>query len=343
MINIKQKYKGLDLEIIIDEIGAQIIDCKVSDGNKVVHLMHNGATTPGTSWDATAKNLFPNPGPVLPKTYEGFDEAQAQFLDKLNANSDKSKTYTHRGGLYTMKQHGFAQSKKFDVQGQGKDYAVLSLRNDDQTTSEFPNKFAYHVVVSLAEKNTPADEIGFKYQTVANNLDTKPMVAGMGWHPSFAMPFGKENYKVIITGKDGRHEEYSAADILDKGKATELAGGEIDVHLIYVNPENKQPYLVTTMTSNEKVFILWGRNGQNSSDFICLEPWNTSSRKISNLSKKAYMSNQDLLNLEKDGVKMLDAGEVSQLSANVVFGTKYLDLLLSSNFAKEIDNNAPQK
>ncbi len=330
MVKLKKKFDDYELRITIDEVGAQIIDCCAVVNGVEVHLMHNGATTEGTSWNATAKNLFPNPGPVLPKEYDGFDERQIDVLTSLNAGDDKNKTITHRGGLYRMPQHGIAPLLTFKSMANGEDYSVLVLQSGDNTTTMFPNKFNFSVITSLLD-----NALGFSYRMVAENRDTKPMVAGIGWHPSFAMPFGKENYKIVVKNNaTGKTEEYSAADIIDKGKATSLKGGDCELSLIYVEPTTNTEYLVVKMDTKEKELILWGRNGQNSDDFVCLEPWNTESRKVSLISKKAYMSDDDLYGLRKDGAVILPPDQSTELNESVSFGTDYLNLLAATYQAK---------
>ena len=47
--------------MIVDKVGAQVVSLKI-DG---VEVMFQGALNPSNAqWKASAKNLFPNPGPV---------------------------------------------------------------------------------------------------------------------------------------------------------------------------------------------------------------------------------------------------------------------------------------
>lgn len=319
--------------ILVDKVGAQIVDCglQLHNDSKIIHLMHMGATTPGTSWNATAKNLFPNPGPVLPKDFEGFDKDQKETLLALNSNAeDKVKAYTNRGGIYKMAQHGFAQSMEFKVLGKSSKYCVLRLRSNDETYSQYPCEFSYTVIPSIEE-----DGFAINYQTSVNNLDNKPIIAGMGWHPSFAMYFGKKNYVISYIDKKTRNIKYIPAEEIIKNGSKMLKEGSTEVKLIYIEPISKKRMDVVTLKSDCEKIVLWGKEDNTSSDFICIEPWNSESRSISKLSKKKMMSNKDIEDLKDEGVAVVLPGEEKFLIATVNFDETYLRHMLTKIKYKE--------
>ncbi len=321
------KIKNKNSEVVIDSIGAQIVSYKING----VEIMFQGAINPQENqWAGTAKNLFPNPGPVADKSSN-----PVIIEGEENGRSGKYTKYTHNSGVYFMKQHGFVQDKPFEVQGKGNDWCMLSTRADDKTYLQFPFEFKYDMLISI-------DENGLGYQATAKNLDNKPMVSGLGWHPAFKLHKGCKNYVVVFRNlkiNDGKNipeenKEYSAEEVVNSDSAITFDGiEEADVEILYINDKGERiPYL--KMHTNEPNFLLWSRAKENESqeDFICLEPWNTKSKQISKLT-----SQDKTRTLSESGTVILEPGEENFLIVPIKIDEEYIKMLQKEN-SEEIES-----
>ncbi len=330
-LNIK---KG-NTELMVDKIGAQIVSMKVNG----IEVMFQGALDPENSqWQGTAKNLFPNPGPVG-KTSDKYGELK-QVAFERNGKIEKHTEYYHNGGVYHMGQHGFAQSLDYDVQSQQSDTLVLSISADDQTVKEYPYDFKYTVAYQID------GEGGLDYTSIATNKDTKPMLAGMGWHPAFKLHDHKSKYKLVF--KNLKKEEgceiqedvfYDIDELIDSGKSVRFEGiKSVDVFIIYEQFGKYVPYV--NMHSEEPILILWSRprdseNANQKEDFICIEPWNQTPRQIQKLTTQDKTKTID-------GAVIIEPKTESVLNANVCVNTEYAKIIASqfsqTKESEEVDN-----
>ena len=313
------KLKNGNAELTVDRVGAQIVSYKV-DG---VEIMYQGALNPENSmWKATAKNLFPNPGPIGTEN-EKWGELKTETYN-VNGKEEKHTIYVHNGGLYHMGQHGFAQSEEFDVHAKRKNYCVLSISSDrQQTYTQYPYKFTYYVVLELGEDGN------LNYMTCAQNDDTKPMLAGMGWHPAFKLYGDSKKYKLFFENLEKEdscevqegvgYDIYS--DVISKSKSKAFSGiKSADIVLCYErNPGEFLPYL--KMHTSEPNLILWSKNRENESqeEFICIEPWNTMPRQISKLTTQ-----DKTRELSESGAVIIEPSEKSYLKAGVNIYPEYI-------------------
>jgi len=267
----------------IDTNGAQLVALKV-DG---VDILFDGALKPEKAqWPASAKNLFPNPGPVG-TTNDQLGELETVDLDVGNGTSKKHVIYQHNGGKYAMTQHGFAQYKDFNVQGKTETSCLMSITHNDGTWSEYPYKFKYAVGMDVDENGN------FVYSTFARNDDTKPMLAGFGWHPAFKLHGDPSRYRIVVTNlvpgenctlEEGK--EYTIEELVREGKSEIFTGiKSADITLVYKKENGKTlPYL--TMHTDQPTLVLWSKPAteKSQSNFICIEPWNTTPRQIQKLT-----------------------------------------------------------
>lgn len=304
-----QVHNGEDI-LTVDTTGAQIVSWVV-DG---LEVMYQGAldsklssSKPEPAWAATAKNLFPNPGPMgsqndrfgVPVLDENGKEAGRYTLPK----EGKVTTYYHNGGVYQMGQHGFAQNEEYKVLSkvvkEGKNgvcrtsgtNVVMTITDElNDTAGKYPYKFAHSIVYDLAKKG------GISYEAHAQNNDNKPMVAGQGWHPAFKLHGDPASYVIRIENlktKDGAKCELTEGqiikiydEVISKDASVHYGGiAEADISLYYLTPGKKiVKYL--TMHTTEPELILWSRHAsqEGQESFIAIEPWNTPSRMISELT-----------------------------------------------------------
>ncbi len=338
------KLKNGNSELVVDILGAQIVSYKV-DG---VEVMYQGALNPENSkWKFSSKNLFPNPGPVGTSNENGeLNTAEYHVRDGV---VEKHVEYTHNGGIYHMGQHGPIQHKKFTINGKTKDSCVLSVRSDDYTYNEYPYDFIYYMVLGLEKDGS------LSYKTIAQNNDTKPMLAGMGWHPAFALHKNPSKYTIIFKNLNAKPDakitrtvsqngtatkvseplkadtEYTIDEnIVMNGKSEQITGIEsADIVLLYENEHGEKiPYI--TMHTEEPVLILWSRPKDNVSqeDFLCIEPWNTTPRQINKL-----ITQDKTRELKKTGAVIIEPNEQSELNASVYINPEFLKVL-------ELENNS---
>lgn len=315
------KIKNKSSEVTIDSVGAQIVSYKING----VEIMFQGAINPQENqWAGTAKNLFPNPGPVADKSSN-----PVIIEGEENGRSGKYTKYTHNSGVYFMKQHGFVQDKPFEVQGKGNDWCMLSTRADDKTYLQFPFDFKYDMLITISES-------GLAYQATAKNLDNKPMVAGLGWHPAFKLHKGCKHYAVVFKNlktKEGKcvpeeGKDYPAEEVVYSDSAVKFDGiEEADVEIVYIDEKgNRTPYL--TMHTTEPYMLLWSRAKENDlqDDFICLEPWNTQTKQISKLTTQ-----DKTRQLSEEGTVILEPSEERSLIVPIKIDEEYVKMLQKEN------------
>ncbi len=330
-------------ELVVDLLGAQIVNYKV-DG---VEIMYQGASNPDNSkWKFSSKNLFPNPGPVGTSNERG--ELSTAMYEVREGVTEKHVEYTHNGGIYHMGQHGPIQHKQFKVHGKTEDSCVLGVRADEYSYNEYPYEFMYFVVLQLEKDGS------LTYKTIAQNNDNKAMLAGMGWHPAFALHKQPSKYKIVyknlkaetnaqiirtvnVDGKPTKvsspllpdHEYEIDEGIVKAGKSEQIVGiKSADVVLMYENEDGEKiPYI--TMHTEEPTLVLWSRPKDNDTqeDFLCIEPWNTTSRQINNLTTQDKTHE-----LKKKGAVVIEPNEQSELEVNVSINPDYLKEL-------ELDND----
>lgn len=306
-----QVKNGKDV-LTVDTIGAQVVSWKVNG----LEVMYQGAldsqdeTKPvQPAWAATAKNLFPNPGPMgsendrfgEPIYNEDGTFSGRHKLQKLGKNT----TYFHNGGVYQMGQHGFAQSEEYKVlskvnlnehtgiyEAQNSDIVLTITDELNETWDKYPYKFAHSLVYSLTDNGSIC------YESHAQNNDNKPMVAGQGWHPAFKLHGNPSDYRLEIRNlkkKKGCEESCALqegqlidiyTDVISPDKSVHYGGiAEADLVLLYKKPDgNVIEYL--SMHTTQPELILWSRKAQEEGQehFIAIEPWNSPSRIISELT-----------------------------------------------------------
>ncbi len=345
--------KNGNAELVIDTKGAQVVSYKING----VELMYQGANNPDNSvWKATAKNLFPNPGPVgatqeIPVTKideNGHKKTIKELIKKLqtaefdvDGKTETHTIYEYNGSTsFHMGQHGIAHSKTYSVVSKDQKSCVLSFFNEDKNDANFPFIYTYSVLVALE------DDGRLTYSTIAQNNDTEPMPGGMGWHPAFALHQNPERYTIVFknlkakqhpvrtyTIKKGEEKikqteqliegkEYSInKNIVQAGLSEQFSGiKSADVVLMYETDNGRKiPYL--TMHIKEPIVVLWSKPKKNDTqeDFICIEPWNTTPRQINNLTTQEHTRD-----LRKNGAIIIEPNQQRYLAAKLTINPEYL-------------------
>ncbi|WBH17660.1 aldose 1-epimerase family protein [Sphingomonas radiodurans] len=152
------------LTAAINPLGAELSSLKDADGRE---LMTNADPA---FWTGRAPLLFPVVGKPADETIR---------VD---------------GGLYPMKQHGFARRLPFAVIEQGNTRALFRLTASEETRTHYPFDFTLDALFRLDDA-TLCIEI-----TIHNPADT-PLPASFGFHPAFAwpLPYGRDRADHRIT------------------------------------------------------------------------------------------------------------------------------------------------
>ena len=322
--------------IIVDRIGGQLVSYKING----VEILSQGALRPeSSSWPATAKNLFPNPGKVGGKFQDyaykiiekdgfqqevidelGEDEALQEF--KINSKNNKIVRYSLNGIPYRIAQHGFAQDMEFQVRGKQANGCIMSIETSPETLEQYPFKFRYNLGYEI-------DEFGrLMYDASCSNLDDKAIVAGMGWHPAFLLHDKKRTDNYVVFFKNLKKtkdcpvvegQAYSISDIVNAGKSVVIDGIiSADVLLLYEYQGGHMCQYLTMHTEEPKL-VLWSKPlyNENQNPFICIEPWNTESGVLGELSVQEKTR-------EIQGANVIEPGHTSFLSASVEVNDEYL-------------------
>ncbi|RYY16634.1 MAG: aldose 1-epimerase family protein, partial [Chitinophagaceae bacterium] len=93
----------------------------------------------------------------------------------------KNGEYKYKGKNYELPRHGFSREKMFQVTSAGKDEAVFTLVDDEETRAVYPFQFRFRLKYSLFD-NT----VSVTYEVL--NLSEGDMFFSVGGHPAFRVP-----------------------------------------------------------------------------------------------------------------------------------------------------------
>ena len=122
-----------------------------------------------------------------------------------------------KGRPYEMDRHGFARRSEFSVVERGEDFAVLELREDEQTLAQYPYHFRLRVTHRVTEN-------GFSTAFQVVNTGDRPMPFCIGAHTGINCPLcpGEqfEDYELVFD------EPEQAASLLLTGDGLITSGQE---------------------------------------------------------------------------------------------------------------------
>lgn len=222
------------------------------------------------------------------------------------AGSVREGTYTHRGVLYHMDKHGFAQESIFTVVEQAPTRARFRLTENEQTLAHYPFRFTLDVIYELQ-----GNALAVSY-VVKNNSDEK-MYFSIGAHEAYYTPEGIEDYDVIfdeavtlestslvgplLTNHKTRMLTNSTTlPLYDKHFTTDaLVFEKISCHgLTLRNRKNEKSVHVSFPFAENLLF--WHKP---SAPYMCVEPWAGIPDRLGNGKELS----------EKEGIVALDIGE----------------------------------
>lgn len=238
----------------IDPLGAELVSLRDADGRELM------TDADPAYWTGHAPLLFP-------------------IVGRLNGDALRVD-----GRFYTMKQHGFARRRTFELAEQGESHATFILRDDAQTRAAWPFAFELRATYRL-DGATLAIGIDVK-----NPDRERAMPASFGFHPAFAwpLPYGgaREDHRILFD-----REEMGSLAALDNGliapgeRESPLDGRTFwlrdelfhDDALIWMAPASRSLRYGTSdgpqldiAFEGMPTLAIWTKPGAR---FVCIEPW----------------------------------------------------------------------
>ena len=106
-------------------------------------------------------------------------------------------TYTYDGIEYSLRCHGIARYRAFQLTDRTATKLTFRLTEDEDSLKEYPFKFEFFIRYELKEATL---EISF----IVKNTDEKELIFALGGHPGFNVPFGNgafEDYYLEFSEK----------------------------------------------------------------------------------------------------------------------------------------------
>lgn len=226
---------------------------------------------------------------------------------RLNGNY-----YLYKGKRYDMEIHGFARSRRFQVESLDSDRMTLLLVSDQRTKAQYPFAFEFRVRFVLERKS-----LHVTYETV--NTGEENMYFSFGGHEGYACPEGVEAYELVFP-----EDETITRHLLRNGF---LYGDTEEIHLedhrlaLDYREFERCTYVFRGLNSRRVILAPRGNDGHDKvrpslcvefagfpvlalwtlqdRKYLCIEPWCGSSENEHTESRLE----------EKPGILMLEAGE----------------------------------
>lgn len=278
-----QTIKNEFLEVKINELGAELMSIKASDGTE--YLWQGDPKY----WRDRAPNIFP-------------------YVARLTDGK-----YTLFGNTYEMKIHGFAKSTLFSANCISESEVILTITENKETLKMYPYSFELSVHYRL-EGNKLINEY------IVKNRDNKQMYFGLGGHPGFNVPFADntkfEDYYLQFAG-DGTPTRIGFSETcfitgndapfkLEAGNKISLKHDMFDEDAIVLKGTAKCVTLKSDKTEksvkvsfpNMKYIGFWHRP-KTDAPYVCIEPWSSLPSRQDIIEDLA--TQPDLVSLEADG------------------------------------------
>lgn len=197
----------------------------------------------------------------------------------------KDDQYRTEGQTYSMKQHGFARRRDFNVLEQDKKHLKFGLTADQESMEQYPYNFVLDITYALQE-NT----LQVTYEVT--NKDQRDMPFSIGAHPAFSTPRIVEQQMqeyLLVFEKPETLDRHYIENGLVSGERERVLDNEqkLALHpklferdaLIFKNPQSDSVSLLSQSDGKKLVEMhfegfpylgIWQKVG---ADYICIEPW----------------------------------------------------------------------
>lgn len=176
--------------------------------------------------------------------------------------------YIWQGQRYSMKQHGFARDQAWSVIEQQSTRALLELRDNPQTRSQYPFSFCYQLALELVED-------GLRMEQSLANLAKHSMPAQFGFHPYFLVG-NKERLSFELPVESYRDNK---SDLSGPFSGFDFTRPEIDWAFPHPSATKASFHdlerglrVTVAYSPTYQALVFWTLRGQ---PFLCLEPWSS--------------------------------------------------------------------
>ena len=269
MVVIKNDY----LEVHINEMGAEL--------EKVLVNNNNILWGRNDSWKGQSPILFPICGGLK----EGF--------------------YYYENQQYEMPRHGLARRRIFEVKEVQNNYAILSLKYDNESLKVYPFKFELIVKYELINKTLKSE-----FEII--NLDDKTLLASLGIHPGFQIRALKnllgEDLNISFESQKTNQQIFNEKGLVRDIKSKNLSLEKLEDLIAEFNENETISYEETNVklsglngelniSHDMKYMVFW--QGV-SKDLLCIEGWDGLPDEITSCHNLKYK--KDIIEI-KDRIK----------------------------------------
>jgi galactose mutarotase-like enzyme len=173
--------------------------------------------------------------------------------------------WEQRGHKGSMKQHGFARTRAWQVLSSSSRQVALQLRSDAATLEQYPWPF-----IATLELELNAMRLRFKMSI--ENTGREAMPFGLGYHPYFRVT-DKARARIDT---DATRQFDNLSKSVSPFAGFDLTAGEVDLHMLDQRARHMPLHLgdgSTIDVSASDDFAHWVVWTLNTSDFVCVEPW----------------------------------------------------------------------
>ncbi len=222
-------------------------------------------------WDGDSR-YWPDRSPVL-----------FPFVARLQGGR-----YIMDGRQYALPIHGFANFLDFSVSERDRGRIALELESGPETWKMYPRNFIFRVIYELQDNC-----LSVTYEV--ENTDPRPLSFGLGGHPGFRVPLGRngefEDYRLRFSGPCEPVRVGFTPDLLLSGEDTpypledgqilRLSHGLFDDDAIVLKNTCREVTLgrpgghgVTVSFPDMPYLGIWHAPKTNA-PYVCIEPWLT--------------------------------------------------------------------
>lgn len=242
------------IEARIDPFGAELKSLK-KEGREYLWQGDPGA------WTGQSPQLFP----IIGMTIDGG--------------------WDYRGKTVNMGNHGFARKSLFTVEHQGDGSCLLTLRDSDESLSEYPFPFVLKIGYTLTDQ-------GLEVSYGVKNPASQEMFFSLGAHPGFNCPLdedlGFNDYYIEFEKNETISRRWKdnfltgeSEQILSESRRIDLNHSLFDRGAIILSGLESDSVVLKSDKSGAAVrmdfsgfpdFGIWTITGKKA-PYICLEPW----------------------------------------------------------------------
>lgn len=178
------------------------------------------------------------------------------------------------GKCYHMGNHGFTRNSDFVCTEHTKDHITMTLKDTEETRSQYPFSFTLKIRYELVEKT-----LNINYEITNDNERDMPF--NFGLHPAFACPMeeseSQEDYRLEFNAVENFPEKVEKIN----DNAITLKRELLEKTIVLTDPKSTKVTLTNDKHSVEVTAIgyewlaFW--SAKNNAPFVCIEPWHSHS------------------------------------------------------------------